>query len=39
MKKKNLFSRISIGTMGIIVASLVLAGCSKDEEIAEQHGI
>ncbi len=36
MKKKNLFSRISKGTMGIIMASLVLAGCSKDEEIAEQ---
>ena len=36
MKRKLLFSRILKGTMGIIVASLVLASCSKDEETAGQ---
>ncbi len=36
MKNLSLFSRISAGTMGIIMAGLVLASCSKDEDIAEQ---
>jgi uncharacterized surface protein with fasciclin (FAS1) repeats len=36
MKKKNLFRSIYIGTMGIIIAGLVLASCSKDEDTAGQ---
>jgi len=36
MKNLSLFSRISKGSMGIIMAGLILASCSKDEDIAEQ---
>ncbi len=37
MKKQNLTNKISVGIMGIIIATVVLSGCKKDNETTPQQ--